>query len=137
MNPDGSVFVCQDVRNYPSFQLSIHQDPHVIELHASRGAGSDTYVTFIYEKDSDRLLRHIVGTDENHVIGEALAWSKRNLQTISSQVFDRLQGASADERSAEFELFQKLLNDSAIGEIGSSVEKFCEARRSANEPWHR
>jgi hypothetical protein len=105
-------------------------------LHASRGAGSDTYVTFIYEKDSDRLLRHIVGTDENDVIGEALAWSKRNLQTISSQVFDRLQGASADERSAEFELFQKLLNDSAIGEIGSSVEKFCEARRSANELWH-
>ena len=137
MNPDGSVFVCQDVRNSPSFQRSIDHGPHVIELHASRGAGSDTYVTFIYEKDSDRLLRHIVGTDENDVIGQALAWSKCNLQTISPQVLDRLQGASADERSAEFELFQKLLNGSAIGEIVSSIEKFCEARRSANELWHR
>src|SRR5258705_11193916 len=137
MNPDGSVFVCQDVRNSPCFQRSIDHGLLVIELHATLGAGSDTYVTFIYEKDWDRLLRHIVGTDQNDVIGQALAWSKRNLQTISSQVFDRLQGASADERSAEFELFQKLLNDSAIGEIGSSVEKFCEARRSANEPWHR
>ncbi len=111
--------------------------PHVIELHASLGAGSDTYVTFIYEKDSDRLLRHMVGADENDVIGQVLAWSKCNSQTISPQVLDRLQGASADERSAEFELFQKLLNGSAIGEIVSSTEKFCEARRSANELWHR
>jgi hypothetical protein len=136
-NPDGSVFVCQAVRNSPSFKRSIDHGSHLIELHASRGAESDTYVTFIYEKDSDRLLRHIVGTDENDVIGQALTWSKRNLQMISPQVLDRLQGASADERSAEFELFQKLLNGSAIDEILSSLEKFCEARRSANEPWQR
>ena len=136
-NQDGSVFVCQDVRNSPSFTRSIDHGPHIIELHASRGAESDTYVTFIYEKDSDRLLRHIVGTDENDVIGQALAWSKRNPQMISPQVLDRLQGASADERSAEFELFQKLLNGSAIDEIFSSIETFCEARRSANELWQR
>src|SRR5258708_34036237 len=110
MNPDGSVFVCQDVRNSPSFQRSIDHGPHVIELHASRGAGSDTYLTFIYEKDSDRLLRHIVGTDENNEIGQALTWSKRNLQSISSQVFDRLQWTTAAARSAEFYLFRKLPN---------------------------
>jgi hypothetical protein len=126
-----------NVRNSPSFQRSIDHGPHVIELHASRGAGSDTYVTFIYEKDSDRLLRHIVGTDENDVIGQALDWSKCNLHAISPQLLDQLQGASADERSAEFELFQKLLNGSAIGEMVSSIDKFCEARRCANELWHR
>ena len=136
-NPDGSVFVCQDVRNSPSFQRSIDHGPHVIELHASRGAGSDTYITFIYEKDSDRLLRHILGTDENDVIGQALAWSKCNPQPIDPEAMDRLQRASADERSAEFELFQKLLNGSAIDEIIGSVEKFCEARQSANELWQR
>jgi hypothetical protein len=102
-------------------------------LHASRGAESDTYVTFIYEKDSDRLLRHIVGTDENDVIRRALAWSESNPQPISPEALDQLQGAFTDERSAEFELFQKLLNGSAIGEIASSIEKFREARRSANE----
>jgi hypothetical protein len=125
------------VRNSPSFQRSIDHGPHVVELHASRGAESDTYVTFIYEKDSDRLLGHIVGTDENEVIDLALAWSESNPKPISPQALDRLQGASADERSAEFELFQKLLNGSAIEEIASSIEKFCEARRFANELWQR
>ena len=121
------------MRNSPSFQRSIDHGPHVVELHASRGAESDTYVTFIYEKDSDRLLRHIVGTDENDVIRRALAWSESNPQPISPEALDQLQGAFTDERSAEFELFQKLLNGSAIGEIASSIEKFREARRSANE----
>ena len=125
------------MRNSPSFQRSIDHGPHVVELHASRGAGSDTYVTFIYEKGSDRLLRHIVGTDQNEVIDQALAWSESNPQPISPQALDRLQRASADERSAEFELFQKLLSGSAIGEIASGIEKFCEARRSANELWQR
>ena len=125
------------MRNSPSFQRSIDHGPHVVELHASRGAESDTYVTFIYEKGSDRLLRHIVGTDQNEVIDQALAWSESNPQPISPQALDRLQGASADERSAEFELFQKLLNGSAIDEIAGSIEKFCEARRSANDLWQR
>jgi hypothetical protein len=125
------------VRNSPSFQRSIDHGPHVIELHASRGVENDTYVTFIYEKDSDRLLRHIIGTDEKEVIDKAVAWSQSNPQTISPQALDRLQDASADERSAEFELFQKLLNGAAIDEVISSIEKFCEARRSANELWHQ
>jgi hypothetical protein len=94
-------------------------------------------VTFIYEKDSERLLRHIVGTDENDVIDQALAWSESNPQPIDPEAMDRLQRASADERSAEFELFQKLLNGSAIDEIVGSIEKFCEARQSANELWQR
>jgi hypothetical protein len=125
------------VRNSPSFRRSIDHGPHVVELHASEGAESDTYVTFIYEKDSDRLLRHIVGIDENEVIGQALAWSESNPQVIGPHALDRLQEASVDERLAEFELFQKLLSGSSIGEIVSSIEKFCEARRSANELWHR
>ena len=136
LHTDGSSFY-SDVRNSPSFQRSIDHGPHVVELHASRGAESDTYVTFIYEKGSDRLLRHIVGTDQNEVIDQALAWSESNPQPISPQALDRLQRASADERSAEFELFQKLLNGSAIDEIASGIEKFCEARRSANELWQR
>jgi hypothetical protein len=39
-NPDGSVFVCQDVRNSPSFQRSIDHGPHVIELHSSEVLGA-------------------------------------------------------------------------------------------------
>jgi hypothetical protein len=125
------------VRNSPSFQRTIDHGSHVIELHASRGVESDIYVTFIYEKDSDRLLRHIIGIDENEVIDQAVAWSQSNPQTISPQALDRLQGISAAERSAEFELFQKLLNGAAIDEVVSSIEKFCEARRSANELWQQ
>ncbi|HET9378763.1 MAG TPA: hypothetical protein VFO40_27575 [Chthoniobacterales bacterium] len=125
------------MRNSPSFQRSIDYGPHVVELHASRGAERNTYVTFIYEKDSGRLLRHIVGADENEVIDQALAWSESNPQPIDPEAMDRLQRASADERSAEFELFQKLLNGSAIDEIVGSIEKFCEARQSANELWQR
>jgi hypothetical protein len=121
----------------PLFPVEYRSRPHVVELHASRGVESDTYVTFVYEKDSDRLLRHIVGTDQNEVIDLALAWSESNPQAISPQALDRLRGASADERSAEFELFQKLLDASAIEEIASSIEKFCEARRSANELWQQ
>jgi hypothetical protein len=40
----------------------------VIELHASRSGDSGTFVTFIYEKDPERLLRHVTGTDEDEVI---------------------------------------------------------------------
>jgi hypothetical protein len=36
------------------------------------------FVTFIYEKDSERLLRHVIGTDEDEVILQSLAWSEKN-----------------------------------------------------------
>jgi hypothetical protein len=77
-NSDGSVCVSKDVRNSPSFQCSIDHGHHVVELHASRSADSGTFVTFIYEKDSERLLRHITGTDENEVILQALVWCEVN-----------------------------------------------------------
>src|ERR1700739_4871037 len=77
-NPEGSVFVCQEVRNSPSFQRSIDHGHHVVELHASRSGDSGTFVTFIYDKDSERLLRHVTGTDEDEVILQSLAWSEKN-----------------------------------------------------------
>jgi hypothetical protein len=121
----------------PVLPAEYRSRPQVVELHASRAGERNTYVMFIYEKDSGRLLRHIVGTDENEVIDQALAWSESNPRPIDPEAVDRLQRASADERSAEFELFQKLLNGSAIDEIVGSIEKFCEARQSANELWQR
>jgi hypothetical protein len=77
-SPEGSGCVCQEVRNSPSFQRSIDHGHRVIELHASRSAGTGTFVTFIYEKHSERLLRHISGTDENEVIRQALVWCEKN-----------------------------------------------------------
>jgi len=71
----GSGSVCQEVRNSPSFQRSINHGHYVVELHASRSAETGTFVAFIYEKGSGRLLRHITGTDENEVIRQALVWS--------------------------------------------------------------
>jgi hypothetical protein len=50
----------------------------VIELHASRSGDSGMFVTFIYEKDSERLLEHVTGTDEDEVILQSLAWSEKN-----------------------------------------------------------
>ena len=70
----GSGCVCQEVRNSPSFQRSINHGHYVVELHASRSAETGTFVAFIYEKGSGRLLRHVTGTDENEVIRQALAW---------------------------------------------------------------
>jgi hypothetical protein len=66
------------MRNSPSFEQSIDRGCHVIELHASRGAETCTFVAFIYEKNSERLLRHITGTDENEVIRQALVWCEKN-----------------------------------------------------------
>jgi hypothetical protein len=66
------------VRNSPSFRRSISHSQHVIELHASRGAETCTFVAFIYERASERLLRHITGTDENEVIRQALMWCETN-----------------------------------------------------------
>jgi hypothetical protein len=82
-NPEGSVCVCQEVRNSPSFQRSIDHGNHVIELHASRSGDSGTFVTFIYEKDSERLLRHVTGTDEDEVIHQALVWCERSSRSLA------------------------------------------------------
>ncbi|HET9378842.1 MAG TPA: hypothetical protein VFO40_27975 [Chthoniobacterales bacterium] len=80
-NAEGSVCVSQGVRNSPSFQRSIDHGNHVIELPASRSGDSGTFVTFIYDKDSERLLRHVTGADEDEVIHQALVWceSSRSL----------------------------------------------------------
>jgi hypothetical protein len=75
--PEDSVYVCQEVRNSPSFQCSIDHGRHLIELHGSRSAETGTFVAFIYEKGSERLLRHITGTDEDEVILQSLAWSEK------------------------------------------------------------
>jgi hypothetical protein len=66
------------MKNSPSFQCSIDRGHHVVELHASRSRDSGTFVTFIYEKHSERLLRHVTGTDEDEVIIQSLAWSEKN-----------------------------------------------------------
>ena len=121
-----------EVRNSPSFQRSIDHGQHVIELHASRRAETGTFVTFIYEKDSERLLRHIIGTDEDQVILQSLAWSEKNSLTITTEAPERLQGASEDERSAETGLVQKFQNGAATEEIDSTLEKFYTARSSSS-----
>jgi hypothetical protein len=64
------------VRNSPSFQRNVDHGNHVIEL-PWRSAEGCTFATFIYEKNSERLLRHITGTDENEVIRQALVWCER------------------------------------------------------------
>jgi hypothetical protein len=66
------------VRNSPSFRRSIEQSYHMVELHASRHAETGTFVTFIYEKNSEQLLWHVTGTDENEVIRQALVWCEKN-----------------------------------------------------------
>jgi hypothetical protein len=70
------------VRNSPSFQRSIDLGHYVIELHASRSAETSTFVAFIYEKDSERLLRHIAGIDENVVIRQTLVWCEKNSRSL-------------------------------------------------------
>jgi hypothetical protein len=66
------------VRNSPSFQRTINHGHHVIELQARRSAETCTFAIFIYEKGSERLLRHITGTDENEVIRQALMWCEKS-----------------------------------------------------------
>ena len=83
------MFVCQGiseeelpsgnkVRNSPSFQRSINYGQHVIEMHVWRSPDACTFATFIYEKGTERLLRHFTGTDENEVIRQALEWCEAN-----------------------------------------------------------
>jgi hypothetical protein len=83
LNPNGSICVSWDVRNSPSFQCSIDHGHHVVELHASRSGDSGTFVTFIYEKRSERLLRHVTGTDEDEVILQSLTWSEKNSESFN------------------------------------------------------
>jgi hypothetical protein len=52
--------------------------PSVLELHAWRSPETCTFATFIYEKGSERLLRHIIGTDETEVIHQALVWREKS-----------------------------------------------------------
>jgi hypothetical protein len=67
-----------EVRNSPSFQRRIDQGHFSIELHAWRHAESGTFAMFVYEKISERLLRHFTGSDENEVIRQALKWCEEN-----------------------------------------------------------
>jgi hypothetical protein len=65
------------VRNSPSFQRSISHSQHVIELHAWRSPEVCTFAAFIHDKSLPRLLRYMIGTDENEVIRQALVWCER------------------------------------------------------------
>jgi len=105
----------------------------VIELHASRSGDGGTFVTFIYEKNSDRLLRHVTGTDEDEVVLQSLAWSEKNSLPITTEASERLQATSEDERSTETELLQKFQNGSATEEMDSTLEKLYTARRSTRK----
>jgi hypothetical protein len=59
------------VRNSPSFKRSIDHGHHVIELRAWRSPEVCTFAPFIYEKSLPRLLRYIIGADEDDVIRRA------------------------------------------------------------------
>jgi hypothetical protein len=74
----GLVFVCLGISEKLAILPAHHQSRHhVIESQAWRSAETCTFATFIYEKGSERLLRHITGTDENEVIRQALVWCER------------------------------------------------------------
>jgi hypothetical protein len=121
------------VRNSPSFQCCIDHGHHVVELHASRSGDSGTFVTFIYERHSKQLLRHVIGADEDEVILQSLAWSEKNSLPSTTEASERLQGASEDERSTETELLQKIQNGSATEEIDSTLEELYTARRGTRK----
>ena len=64
--------------NLPSFQQSIDHGQYVIQLHAWRSPEGASFVTFIFEKAGERLLRHFTGSDANEVIRQALVWCDEN-----------------------------------------------------------
>jgi hypothetical protein len=66
------------VKNSPSFRRRIDHGHYAIELHGWRTPESCTFATFIYEKNPERLVRHITGTDEAEVIRQALLWCEAN-----------------------------------------------------------
>jgi hypothetical protein len=47
-------------------------------LHTWRNPETCTFAAFIYEKATERLLRHFTGTDETEVIRQALEWCEQN-----------------------------------------------------------
>jgi len=72
------VSVREAVRNSASFQQSIDHGPYSIDLHAWRSAERPTFAAFVYQRSSERLLRHFTGSDENEVIWQALKWCEEN-----------------------------------------------------------
>ena len=66
------------MRDSPSFQRSIEHCSYVIDLHLWQKDDHATFATFVYEKKSDRLLRHFANTNETEVIREALVWCERH-----------------------------------------------------------
>ena len=66
------------VRSSQSFQRSISHGQHVIELHTWRSPEVCTFAAFIYKKNLPRLLRYIIGTDEDDVIRRAQKWCEAN-----------------------------------------------------------
>jgi hypothetical protein len=113
------------VRNSPSFQCCIDHGHHVVEFHASRSGDSGTFVTFIYDRDSEQLLRHVTGTDEDEVILQSLAWSEKNSLPITTEASERLQGASEDEGSTETEILGNcnLIGKRGIAKITTAAER--------------
>jgi hypothetical protein len=44
-------------------------------------------VTFIYQRDPERLLRHFIGNDEDEVVLQSLAWSEqKNAELVSLEL---------------------------------------------------
>jgi hypothetical protein len=68
----------KEVRDAPSFQRSIEHCSYVIDLHLWQKADHATFATFVYEKTSERLLRHFANTNETEVIRKALVWCERH-----------------------------------------------------------
>ena len=66
----------ENLRNSPSFQQSMDHGAYSIELHAWRTAERATFATFVYQRSSERLLRHFTGSDE--VIRQPLKWYEEN-----------------------------------------------------------
>ena len=64
--------------NLPSFQRSIDHGQYVIQLHAWVSPEGASFVTFIFEKAGERLLRHFTDSDENKVIRQARVWCEEN-----------------------------------------------------------
>jgi hypothetical protein len=50
----------------------------VIDLHLWQKDDHATFATFVYEKQSERLLRHFANTNETEVIRKALVWCERH-----------------------------------------------------------
>jgi hypothetical protein len=67
------------LRNLPSFQRSIDHGQYVIQLHAWPGPEDAGFAMFIFEKATELVLRHFIGTDENEVIRQARVWCDENL----------------------------------------------------------